>query len=85
MSVKLRKRNQGGKTSLYLDYYSAGKRKTETLKLYLFPKPKTKLEREQNKKTLELAESKKAACWFICECLPINARTAPETGAIGIV
>jgi hypothetical protein len=27
MSVKLRKRNQGGKTSLYLDYYSAGKRK----------------------------------------------------------
>jgi integrase len=60
MSVKLRKRNQGGKTSLYLDYYSAGKRKTETLKLYLLPKPKTKLEREQNKKTLELAENIRA-------------------------
>ena len=60
MSVKLRKRNQGGKTSLYLDYYSAVKRKTETLKLYLLPKPKTKLEREQNKMTLELAENIRA-------------------------
>jgi len=60
MNVKLRKRNQGGKTSLYLDYYNAGKRKTESLKLYLLPKPKTKLEREQNKKTLELAETIRA-------------------------
>lgn len=60
MKVTLRKRNQGGKTSLYLDYYNAGKRKTETLKLYLNPKPKTKLEREQNKKTLELAENIRA-------------------------
>lgn len=60
MNVKLRKRNQGGKTSLYLDYYNAGKRKTESLKLYLLPKPKNKLEREQNKKTLELAETIRA-------------------------
>lgn len=57
MSVKLRKRNQGGKTSLYLDYYNAGKRKTESLKLYLFPTPQTKLQREHNKKTLELAQT----------------------------
>ena len=60
MKVTLRKRNQGSKTSLYLDYYNAGKRRTEYLKLYLFPKPKTKLEREQNKKTLELAETIRA-------------------------
>ncbi len=60
MSVKLRKRNQGGKTGLYLDYYNSGKRKTESLKLYLFPKPRTKLEREQNKKTIELAETIRA-------------------------
>jgi integrase len=60
MKVALRRRNQGSKTSLYLDYYNAGKRKTEYLKLYLFPKPKTKLEREQNKKTLELAETIRA-------------------------
>ena len=32
-----------------------------------------------------IRKSKKAACWFKCECLPISARTAPETGAIGIV
>lgn len=57
MKVALRKRNQGGKTSLYLDYYNAGSRKTESLKLFLTPKPKTSLERTQNKKTLELAET----------------------------
>ncbi|MCP4552993.1 MAG: site-specific integrase, partial [Bacteroidetes bacterium] len=60
MKVALRKRNQGGKTSLYLDYYNAGNRKTESLKLFLIPKPKTSLERTQNKKTLELAETIKA-------------------------
>jgi hypothetical protein len=32
MKATLRKRNQGGKTSLYLDYYHQGKRKTEYLK-----------------------------------------------------
>ena len=42
MKVTLRKRNQGGKTSLYLDYYHKEKRKTEYLKLYLEPNPKTK-------------------------------------------
>jgi hypothetical protein len=34
MKVTLRKRNQGGKTNLYLDYCHKGKRKTENLKLY---------------------------------------------------
>ncbi len=60
MKVTLRKRNQGGKTSLYLDYYHKGKRKTEYLKLYLEPNPKTKEEREVNKKTLQLAETIRA-------------------------
>jgi integrase len=57
MKVTLRKRNQGGKTSLYLDYYNDGKRKTEYLKLYLTPKPKTPIEKDTNAKTLQLAET----------------------------
>lgn len=60
MKVTLRERNQGGKTSLYLDYYHKGKRKAEYLKLYLNPNPKSKEERELNKKTLQLAESVRA-------------------------
>jgi len=60
MKVTLRKRNQGGKTSLYLDYYHKGKRKTEYLKLYLEPNPKTKDDKEVNKKTLQLAETIRA-------------------------
>ena len=49
MKVTLRKRNQGGKISLYLDYYHKGKRKAEYLKLYLDPNPKSKTERDLNK------------------------------------
>lgn len=60
MQVALRKRNQGGKTSLYLDFYHKGKRRTESLKLYLHPKPKTAQERTENKKTLEIAETIRA-------------------------
>lgn len=60
MKVTLRKRNQGGKTSLYLDYYHKGKRKLEYLKLYVNPAAKTKEEKELNKKTLQLAESIRA-------------------------
>lgn len=60
MKVTLRKRNQGGKTSLYLDYYYQGKRKAEYLKLYLDPEAKTKTEKEVNKKTLQLAETIRA-------------------------
>lgn len=60
MKVTLRQRNQGGKTSLYLDYYHKGKRKTEYLKLYIEPKPKTREQKELNKKTLQLAETIRA-------------------------
>ncbi|MEX2335703.1 MAG: site-specific integrase [Fulvivirga sp.] len=60
MKVTLRQRNQGGKTSLYLDYYNKGKRKSEYLKLYLDPKAKTKEQKELNKKTLQLAETIRA-------------------------
>jgi integrase len=57
MKVKLRQRNQGGKTSLYLDYYGNGQRKAEYLKLYLNPNPKSKEEKEANRKTEQLALS----------------------------
>ena len=60
MKVTLRERNQGGKTSFYLDYYHRGKRKTEYLKLYLQPDAKTKEEKEVNRKTLQLAETIRA-------------------------
>jgi len=42
MKVTLRQRNQGGKTSLYLDYYHKGKRKAEYLKLCI-PSAKSEL------------------------------------------
>ncbi|MBT3423209.1 MAG: site-specific integrase [Bacteroidetes bacterium] len=57
MKVTLRKREKGGKVSLYLDYYHKGKRNYEYLRLYLNPKPRTKDERVENKKILELAET----------------------------
>ena len=60
MKVTLRRRNQGGKISLYLDHYHKGTRKAEYLRLYLIPKAKTKEEKITNKKTLELAESIRA-------------------------
>ncbi|MAX79777.1 MAG: recombinase [Crocinitomicaceae bacterium] len=60
MKVTLRERHQGGKISLYLDYYHKGKRKAEYLKLYIEPNPKSKAERELNKKTMQLAESIRA-------------------------
>ena len=57
MKVTLRQRKKNYKISLYLDYYHKGKRKTEYLRLYLTPNPKTKTEREVNKKTKQLAET----------------------------
>lgn len=57
MKVTLRKRLKNNKVVLYLDYYNKGKRKTEYLKLFLHPNPKTKSERDFNKKTMSLAES----------------------------
>ncbi len=60
MNVKLRQRNKGGKTSLYLDYYDKGIRKTEYLKLYLHEENPSKEQKEVNKKTLQLAETIRA-------------------------
>jgi integrase len=57
MKVTLRKRKKNKNISLYLDYYHIGKRKTEYLRLYLTPNPKTPTEREVNKKTQQLAET----------------------------
>lgn len=61
MKVTLRQRQKGNKISLYLDYYSSGKRQYEYLGLYLKPAPlKGKLsiaEKEENKSILALAET----------------------------
>jgi len=72
ITVHLRERKQtsNGKISLYLEYYKGtaktpdGKikplRDYEYLNLYLIDKPKTQQDRDQNKKTLELAKAIKA-------------------------
>jgi len=56
MTVKLRQRLKGGNISLYLDYYSKGKRKYEYLDLYMIPEPEkgrlTKEQKEENRKNL---------------------------------
>lgn len=61
MKVTLRQRQKGNKISLYLEYYSNGKRQYEYLNLYLTPDPeKGKLsnaEKEENKKILALADT----------------------------
>ncbi|MBA3683141.1 MAG: hypothetical protein H0W73_18550 [Bacteroidetes bacterium] len=61
MNVTLRQRKKSNKISLYLDYYSNGKRQYEYLNLYLTPEPEkgklTKKEKDDNAKMLELAES----------------------------
>ena len=57
MKVTLRQRKKNDNISLYLDYYHKGKRKTEYLRLYLTANPKTKTERDVNKKTKQLAET----------------------------
>jgi hypothetical protein len=61
MTVTLRQRKKGDKISLYLDYYSDGKRDYEYLQLYLVPEPEkgklTKEQKEENRKTLVLAEA----------------------------
>jgi integrase len=56
MKVTLRERNQGGMTSLYLDYYENGKRTTKSLKIALHPNPKNKSQRDENTQKLEVAQ-----------------------------
>jgi integrase len=57
MKITLRKRKlKSGTTSLYLDIYANSKREYEYLNLYLSV-PKTKEDREENKRTLQLAEA----------------------------
>ncbi len=61
MTVKLRQRQKATGISLYLDYYNKGTRQYEYLNLYLLPEPKTgrltKEQKEENRKTLALAEA----------------------------
>ena len=61
MKVTLRQRQKGNKISLYLDYYSNGKRDYEYLNLYLIPEPEkgklTFAQKTENNKILSLAES----------------------------
>lgn len=62
LSKENEKKGRVQKISLYLvcHYGSGQKREYEHLKLYLYDKPKTALEREHNKETMKLAESIKA-------------------------
>lgn len=58
--IKLRRRTMpSGNVSLYLDIYLNGVRTYEYLKLYLLPE-KTKADREQNRRNLQLAEAIRA-------------------------
>jgi hypothetical protein len=61
MNVTLRQRKKGNKISLYLDYYTDGKREYEYLNLYLLPEPEkgklTKKQKDDNRKKLSMAEA----------------------------
>ncbi|MDX2359557.1 MAG: site-specific integrase [Crocinitomicaceae bacterium] len=61
MNISVRRKEiSGGRESLFLDYYlpkAKQKRRKESLGLHLYKPPKTKLERDHNKKVVLLAES----------------------------
>lgn len=60
-NVTLREKElSSGNISLYLDIYRDGERKYEFLKLYINPKARTPLEREQNQKMRLIAEEIRA-------------------------
>lgn len=62
LSAENEKKGKSRKNSLFLDYHpgKGQKRKAEFLKLYIYDKPKTNLEREHNKETMKLAENIRA-------------------------
>lgn len=65
MKVTLRKKKlEGNKVRLYLDLYDptnfGQKRKRESIGLFLYTNPKTPIDKNHNKETLQLAESIKA-------------------------
>lgn len=62
LSLENEKRGKGRKYSLYLVYHYGPdqKRDYEFLKLYLYEKPKTILEKEHNMETMQLAETIRA-------------------------
>jgi integrase len=61
MTISIRERKASkGKSRLYLDYFHNGRRKSETLDLYIFDKPQSKLEREANKTSRQYAEAIKS-------------------------
>jgi integrase len=60
ISQENEKKGKSRKNSLYLLYVDGKHRSYEFLKLYVFDKPKTNIEKEHNKETLQLAEAIKA-------------------------
>ena len=62
MKINVRKRKTGDeKSSLNLEITVNGRRTRESLDLFLYNKPKNKLQEKQNKETLELVEQIKAS------------------------
>jgi integrase len=60
VSPENEKKGKSRKNSLYLLYVDGKRRSYEFLKLYVFDKPKTNIEKEHNKETMQLAEAIKA-------------------------
>ena len=60
ISPENEKKGKSRKNSLYLLYVDGKRRDYEFLKLYVFDKPKTNIEKEHNKETMQLAEAIKA-------------------------
>ena len=58
-NIVLRKRQRKGVTALFLDITSGGRRKQESLKLYLVPEL-TRDDKRKNKETMQLAEAIRA-------------------------
>lgn len=58
MSVALRRRDMsGGRQRLFLDYYHDGHRQQESLRMYVYKRPRTEQEKSHNKEALRQANS----------------------------